>query len=74
MSERAFEEKWMLDSPVKVHCPPTPRIEIAGRENRRVQVFDQDRKFMEKWTGAGSPWGLYNVAGIRNSRVQKFAR
>lgn len=38
------------------------RVYVADRENRRVQVFDADGKFITKWTDAGSPWGLYYAA------------
>lgn len=34
------------------------RIYVADRENRRIQVFDGDGKFLDKWTDVGSPWGL----------------
>ncbi len=38
------------------------RVYVADRENRRVQVFDADGKFITKWTDAGSPWGLHYAA------------
>ena len=38
------------------------RVYVADRTNSRVQVFDADGKFLEKWTGVGQPWGLYYVA------------
>jgi DNA-binding beta-propeller fold protein YncE len=34
------------------------RVYVGDRENRRVQVFDADGKFLEQWTHVGSPWGL----------------
>lgn len=37
------------------------RVYVADRENYRVQVFDADGNFVNKWTGIGSPWGLYYV-------------
>ena len=37
------------------------RIYVADRSNERVQVFDADGKFITKWVGLGSPWGLYYV-------------
>lgn len=36
-------------------------VYVADRSNERVQVFDADGKFLAKWTGLGSPWGLYYV-------------
>jgi peptidylamidoglycolate lyase len=38
------------------------RIYVADRNNERIQVFDDKGKFLAKWTGMGSPWGLYYVA------------
>jgi DNA-binding beta-propeller fold protein YncE len=37
------------------------RVYVADRENRRVQVFDANGKFLQKWTHVGSPWGLFYV-------------
>jgi DNA-binding beta-propeller fold protein YncE len=34
------------------------RIYVGDRSNARVQVFDQQGKFIEKWDGLGQPWGL----------------
>lgn len=34
------------------------RVYVADRENHRVQIFSPDGKFIGKWTGVGSPWGL----------------
>lgn len=34
------------------------RVYVGDRENRRVQIFDPDGKFLAQWTHAGSPWGL----------------
>jgi DNA-binding beta-propeller fold protein YncE len=38
------------------------RIYVADRSNERIQVFDEKGTFLEKWTGIGSPWGIYFVA------------
>lgn len=38
------------------------RIYVADRNNQRVQVFDQNGKFLSKWTDVGAPWGLDYVA------------
>ena len=37
-------------------------IYVADRTNERIQIFDANGKFLEKWTGIGSPWGIYYVA------------
>lgn len=34
------------------------RVYVADRENRRLQVFDAEGRFIAKWTHLGSPWGL----------------
>jgi mannose-6-phosphate isomerase-like protein (cupin superfamily) len=36
---------------------------VADRCNKRVQIFDQNGKFLGKWTDVGSPFGLYYVKG-----------
>jgi len=35
------------------------RLIVGDRENARVQIFDQDGKFLEMWSGLGKPYGLY---------------
>lgn len=35
------------------------RVYVADRTNGRVQIFDQNGKFLNKWTDLGHPWGLY---------------
>jgi DNA-binding beta-propeller fold protein YncE len=34
------------------------RVYVGDRENRRVQIFDSNGKFLQQWTHVGSPWGL----------------
>jgi len=36
---------------------------VADRENRRVQVFDQDGHLLKIWHGMGAPWGLCITPG-----------
>ncbi|HLJ15153.1 MAG TPA: peptidyl-alpha-hydroxyglycine alpha-amidating lyase family protein [Bryobacteraceae bacterium] len=31
---------------------------VADRDNWRILIFDQDGKFLGKWTNVGDPWGL----------------
>jgi DNA-binding beta-propeller fold protein YncE len=56
------------------------RLYVADRTNQRVQIFDGEGKFLGKWTGIGSPWGLqyvrsedaiYMADGV-NNRVVKL--
>jgi len=37
-------------------------VYVADRLNERVQVFDENGKFLAKWTNIGAPWGVYYVA------------
>jgi DNA-binding beta-propeller fold protein YncE len=56
------------------------RLYVADRENMRIQIFDQEGKFLGKWTGFGAAWGLayaasenaIYVADGRNDRVVKL--
>jgi DNA-binding beta-propeller fold protein YncE len=56
------------------------RLYIADRENWRIQIFDQEGRFLGKWTNIGAAWGLAYVAGEnaiyttdgRNDRVFKL--
>lgn len=34
------------------------RVYVGDRENRRLQIFDSNGKFLKEWTHVGSPWGL----------------
>ena len=54
-------------------------VYVADRSNKRVQIFDADGKFINKWTDVGQPWGLaYSakenaiyIADGMNNRVVK---
>jgi DNA-binding beta-propeller fold protein YncE len=35
------------------------RLFVADRGNRRIQIFDQDGRFLEQWTQFGSPSGIW---------------
>lgn len=35
------------------------RVYVGDRENHRIQIFDENGKFLKEWTHLGSPWGLY---------------
>jgi sugar lactone lactonase YvrE len=32
---------------------------VGDRSNRRIQIFDQDGRFLEEWTQFGSPSGMF---------------
>ena len=38
------------------------RVYVADRTNQRVQIFDENGKFLTKWSDVGAPWGLSYVA------------
>jgi len=35
------------------------RIYVADRENQRIQIFDEEGKFLNQWVGIGYPYGLF---------------
>ena len=56
------------------------RVYVADRTNQRVQIFDENGRFLGKWTDVGVPWGLaYSkkenalyMADGHNNRVVKL--
>ncbi|HUS07193.1 MAG TPA: peptidyl-alpha-hydroxyglycine alpha-amidating lyase family protein [Bryobacteraceae bacterium] len=38
------------------------KVFVADRNNQRIQIFDENGKFLSKWTGIGAPWGITYVA------------
>ncbi len=37
------------------------KLYVADRENNRIQIFDQEGKFLGKWPNLGAAWGLAYV-------------
>jgi len=35
------------------------RLYVADRSNNRIQIFDQEGKYLDQWTNFGTPWGLF---------------
>ena len=35
------------------------RVYVADRSNNRIQIFDEDGRFLNQWTNFGTPWGLF---------------
>ena len=35
------------------------RLFVADRQNNRIQIFDQDGKFLDQWTQFSRPSGIY---------------
>jgi sugar lactone lactonase YvrE len=48
-------------------------VYIADRENRRVQIFDGDGKYIKEWKFAGLPCGLFFGPGDQLYLVTGFA-
>ena len=58
------------------------RVYVADRTNQRIQIFDNNGRFLGKWTNIGAPWGLawsrkenciYMCDGL-NNRIVKLSR
>jgi DNA-binding beta-propeller fold protein YncE len=47
-----------FDNPHNVLIDPQGRVLVADRYNKRIQIFDQDGKFLDAWTHLGVPSGL----------------
>ena len=48
-------------------------VHVADRENRRVQIFDVDGKYIKEWKFAGLPCGLYLAADGQMYLASGFA-
>jgi sugar lactone lactonase YvrE len=47
-----------FDLPHGIAIDKRGRVYVGDRENRRMQVFDADGKFITQWKHVGSPWGV----------------
>ena len=63
-----------FDMPHSIAIDAKGRVYVADRSNNRIQIFDQDGKFLTQWTNFGTPWGLfikgnliYAVDGTKNN-------
>jgi DNA-binding beta-propeller fold protein YncE len=48
-----------LDIPHALAMDSQGRLFVADRQNNRLQIFDQDGKFLDQWTQFSRPSGLY---------------
>jgi DNA-binding beta-propeller fold protein YncE len=48
-------------------------VYVADRQNRRIQIFDGDGKYIKEWKYAGLPCGLYFGPGQQLYMVSGFA-
>lgn len=44
--------------PHAVQVDPNDKVYVIDRENRRIQMFDTEGKFLSKWTHLGYAWGI----------------
>ncbi len=51
-------EPGQFDQPHSILVTPQNEVLVADRENRRVQIFDVDGRFLRQWRFAGLPCGL----------------
>ena len=52
-------EPGQFDTPHSIAIDSKNRVYVADRANNRVQIFDQDGRFLNQWTNFGTPWGLF---------------
>src|SRR5262249_42058938 len=48
-----------LDSPHSMAMDSKGRVFVADRSNSRIEIFDQDGKFLDQWKQFGRPSGIY---------------
>jgi streptogramin lyase len=48
-----------FDTPHSIAIDSRGRIFVADRSNSRVQIFDQDGRFLDQWKQFGRPSGIY---------------
>ena len=48
-----------FDAPTDVAIAPNGDIFVGDRQNNRIQIFDQDGKFIAQWFQFGRPSGMY---------------
>lgn len=62
-----FVKAWgsLGTKPGEFSCPHSIALDSKGllyvgdRNNQRVQIFNQEGKFLDQWTGVVTPWGLW---------------
>jgi DNA-binding beta-propeller fold protein YncE len=67
-------EPGQFDVPHSITMDGKGRVYVADRSNNRVQIFDQNGKYLNQWTNLGVPWGItvkddlmYLVDGTANN-------
>jgi DNA-binding beta-propeller fold protein YncE len=54
-----------FDLPHAIVLDARGRVYVGDRENNRVQIFDQDGKYLDQWKETGAPYGLFLTAAGR---------
>ena len=57
-------EPGQFDEPHSIAIDSDGRLYVGDRRNKRVQVFDQQGKFLTQWNHLSTPWGVF-VKGDR---------
>jgi sugar lactone lactonase YvrE len=52
-----------FDTPHSIALDSKGRLFVADRGNSRIQIFDQDGKFIDQWKQFGRPSGIYISKG-----------
>ena len=48
-----------FDMPHAIAMDSRGRLFVGDRENNRIQIFDQDGKFLDQWAQFSRPSGIY---------------
>ncbi len=48
-----------FDQPHSIAIDSKGLLYVADRSNNRIQIFDQNGKFLNQWTSFGTPWGVF---------------
>lgn len=51
-----------FDDPHGIEIDSRGRLFVADRGNKRIQIFDQDGRYLDQWTQFGVPSGMYITA------------
>jgi sugar lactone lactonase YvrE len=62
-----------FDTSHSIIVDATGLVYVADRQNRRIQIFDGDGKYINEWKYAGLPCGLYFGPGRQLYMVSGFA-
>jgi DNA-binding beta-propeller fold protein YncE len=54
-----------FDTPHSIAIDGKGRVYVADRANNRIQIFDQDGRFLNQWTHFGTPWGV----SVRDDKI-----